>query len=271
MLDEIKKTYLQYANNIQNWKTMNKNELANLYIDNEHDDLKRNWYFSALMLRYWNVVLKFIRDSKFLHLDDDDFTSWLSESISIALKYRRWRDPSFSISKDPNGPDKIINRCIFSTRMRYYQYYNWSSRCINYGPASFESIDRQIELYGDSAEALTQNHDTVEISSADELIHYFINKHDIITAIILDFIAFQFSMKLTMRTLSRDLNIFLTNNSNYKDYFIKRYNVDEMLFDAQYNSLKSIVSSKKTSLLIKDILDKCRKNRNVLETLGGSN
>lgn len=53
MLEQEYKTFYDFASiYIPNWKTANKNDLANAYIDNENNESLRNAYFSALMLRY---------------------------------------------------------------------------------------------------------------------------------------------------------------------------------------------------------------------------
>ena len=55
-LEEIKNTFEIYANYINGWKTMNKNELVNLYIKNEEDEFSRECYYAAIILRYWSII-----------------------------------------------------------------------------------------------------------------------------------------------------------------------------------------------------------------------
>ena len=52
MLEQEYKTLYDCASIIPNWKTANKNDLADAYVDNEANELLRNAYFAALMLRY---------------------------------------------------------------------------------------------------------------------------------------------------------------------------------------------------------------------------
>lgn len=190
LLEEIRRTYLKFANNIPNWKTMNKNKLANLYLEHEHSEPERSYYFSALMCRYWSNVYKFYRTSKSTKLDISDFTSWLAESFFVAFKYRRWKDPSNKLYNDPQAPDKVINRCIYSTRMRYYQYYNMDKRKLNF---QTDSIERQLESFGYRANVYKYM-STVDGSEEDarckNIITYYLSKENFLLAIILDLICF---------------------------------------------------------------------------------
>lgn len=190
LLEEIRQTYLKFANNIPNWETMNKNKLANLYLEHEHSEPERSYYFSALMCRYWSNVYKFYRTSKSTKLDISDFTSWLAESFFVAFKYRRWKDPSNKLYNDPQAPDKVINRCIYSTRMRYYQYYNMDKRKLNF---QTDSIERQLESFGYRANVYKYM-STVDGSEEDarckDIITYYLSKENFLLAIILDLICF---------------------------------------------------------------------------------
>lgn len=190
LLEEIRRTYLKFANNIPNWKTMNKNKLANLYLEHEHSEPERSYYFSALMCRYWSNVYKFYRTSKSTKLDISDFTSWLAESLFVAFKYRRWKDPSNKLYNDPQAPDKVINRCIYSTRMRYYQYYNMDKRKLNF---QTDSIERQLESFGYRANVYKYM-STVDGNEEDarckNIITYYLSKENFLLAIILDLICF---------------------------------------------------------------------------------
>lgn len=190
MLEDIKKSYLQSANNISDWQTMDKNLLANLYLKYEHKEPEKSYYFSALMLRYWKNVYKLYKTSRSSRLEISDFTSWLAESFFVAFKYRKWTDPNNKLYNDPQGPDKVINRCIYSTRMRYYQYYNMDKRKINY---ITDSIDRQIETFGQTAEvySLLSTNDTKEDDDKClEVINHLISKGLIFNSIVVDLICY---------------------------------------------------------------------------------
>ena len=45
MLNEVHNSYIKQADNIKGWRRINKNKLANLYIDHEHVEPERSYYF----------------------------------------------------------------------------------------------------------------------------------------------------------------------------------------------------------------------------------
>lgn len=138
MLEQEYKTLYNSASTIQNWQTMNKNDLINAYIDHENDEILRSAYFSAIMCRYWGNIGKYYMSSKASGFTIDDCYSWLVEAIMIGLKYRKWRDPSNPLSKDKNAPDKVINRCIFSRRRYYYYVANLKKNRGEYNKVSLD-------------------------------------------------------------------------------------------------------------------------------------
>lgn len=129
---EYKTLYNCAAAYIPDWRTRNKNDLANAYIDNENNEILRDAYFSALMLRYWGNIGKYYNSSKSSGFTIDECYSWLCEAILYSLKMRRWRDPNNPLSKDKNAPDKVINRCIASRRQYYYYLANTNKQRVNY-------------------------------------------------------------------------------------------------------------------------------------------
>ena len=141
MLEDVRQSYLSFAKTIKGWDTMDKNVLANLYIKNENDENLRNSYFSALMCIYWYAIGKYYSESK-NSVDIEDCYEWLIHAMTYALKNRKWTDPTNKLYSDPNGPDKVINRCIASTRQIFYQASNTAKRRVNF---QCDSIDRQLE------------------------------------------------------------------------------------------------------------------------------
>ena len=150
MLEQEYKTLYNCASIIPNWKTANKNDLANAYVDNENNERLKDAYFSALMLRYWGNIGKYYISSKDSGFSIQDCYSWLVEALTYSLKQRKWRDPSSSMYEDKNGPDKIINRCIFSRRQYYYYLSNTANRKANVHALSLddeENIEQDHNAY----------------------------------------------------------------------------------------------------------------------------
>lgn len=147
MLEQEYKTLYNCAvAHIPDWRTRNKNDLANAYIDNENNEILRDAYFSALMLRYWGNIGKYYNSSKSSGFTIDECYSWLVEAIEYALKARKWRDLNSPLSKDKNAPDKVINRCIYSRRQYYYYLSNLDKRKSNFNSFSLDSISNDNEI-----------------------------------------------------------------------------------------------------------------------------
>lgn len=165
------------AEQLGNYEAMSKTELANGYCDADEagDEVMKSAYFSALMLRYWYKIWAWQKESASLHSAPTDFVDWLVDSLVIAFTYRTWRyeyKPKVSLKNngafegweldengnkipnpyyykvDPDAPDKIINRCCFSTRGREYQYHNKDMRKANVNTTSLDSL---IDENGDYA------------------------------------------------------------------------------------------------------------------------
>lgn len=198
MIQEMLGSYIRSAEGLGDYKSMTKTELANGYCDADdaHDEVKKNQYFSALMVRYWFKVYDFSRNSEFTRLELEDYASWVSEALAIGLKYRRWRDPSHPLSKDPDAPDKVFNRALFSTRKRWFMYLNKNKRKINFVA---DSIERQIEIFEDAADVLTEHVTDIGVKSASySIVQTYINNDKLLEALIIDAIAHQdtFNQKL---------------------------------------------------------------------------
>lgn len=175
----------------KDYNTMSKSEIANAYCDaeEEHDEVKLNQYYSALMLKYWYMIPYLAKKHTNLNFEIEDFVSWLAESFSVAFKYKRWRDSSNKLSQDPNAPEKVINRCIYSTEKRWYAYFNKNKRKINYNQDVY-SLEESFEIFGDAADAYMQHSNYIEdLDASHELIQLYLDEDKIITALILDGIA----------------------------------------------------------------------------------
>jgi hypothetical protein len=191
MVQETFNRFVMSARGLGDYQSMSKTELANGYCDaDESNDLvKKDQYFSALVLRYWFKAKEFAQASEFARLELDDFVSWVAESLMIGFKYRRWRDPLHPLSKDPNGPDKVFNRALFSTRKRWLTYLNKGKRRLNF---TVESIEEQIEIYGKNAQCLTDHYTEPEVQTISQaIVQSYVNRGNIVSAIIIDSIAHQ--------------------------------------------------------------------------------
>ena len=194
MLMDIYTSYVKCASGLGDYQAMSKTELANGYCDADEagDEEKRSQYFAALMLRYWYKIYEWQKNSATLRLEIEDFTSWLSDALSLAFQYRRWRDPKDKLYNDPNGPDKVFKRACATIRVRAFYNANLDNRKINY---LCDSLDKQIEVYGDSTECLADSEDTLKNDGVLGIISLFLSQGKVLEAMIVDGIAFQDTFK----------------------------------------------------------------------------
>lgn len=130
------------ADGLPNWRNVSKNDLLNSYIDHEQNPLLKEMYMAAIMCRYWGAISKYYMSSR-NSISLEDCFEWLSHAIIYALEHRKWKDPNNKLYNDPSGPDKVVNRCIISTRQIFYQASNSDSRKVNFGLESIENLEEQ--------------------------------------------------------------------------------------------------------------------------------
>lgn len=293
-LAEARKGYQEAASRLGNYKSISKYDLARGYALAKRDDDKNkmNYYFSALMDRYWYKILQWVRNSSSLRLPSEEFVGWLEDSILIAF---RWAlgDLNNPIYNDPNGPDKVINRCCFSTRGREYQYYNKDKR---------KNSTQAVSIYQEGVDSDGQESLNIldhvasskgpEPDGAEELINLFLAHHNPVGAIILDGIAYQDSFKdnkishyvdekdsqgrdikkkystmtsnFDMRKLVRHLKTI--DEKFIYDYFCKKYD----LKDVPKESLVTLFSNmnyNKIHRSIEKTFREIRENKNLLSYL----
>jgi hypothetical protein len=293
LLSEIYANYKTFASGISNWQKLSKSELANGYCDADdaHDELKRSQYYAALMCKYWYMIpymqksCQSLNDS--LNMSLEDFADWLSESLDVAFKYRRWRDPSNSLSKDPKAPEKIINRCIFSTQKRWYAFYNKDKRRINVYSYSLEESE---ELHGDGADGLSIEDDTAKQDYCHDIIQHLIDEGKYLEAFIVDGVCYQDVFKQTIkRTKTGELDEYrhkivhetinnefnprkLVNHLSNLDngfilYFTTTYSIpDKTIFNDVIGTLNK-QSHTKISNQLKTALNNMKNNKEVISLL----
>lgn len=228
-MTESYKLFKQQADCIPGWEKMTKTQLANGYCDADEagDDIKRSQYYSALMCTYWYMVPYMKRQAKGLNLDSDEFVSWLAESLNVAFKYRRWRDPSQEISKKTNAVELIINRSIYSTQQRYYAMFAKQKRAGEYSKLSVDfAVENQMELI----ESLLVKDDSKDLlEPVTPIIEHFISEDKIFDAFVVDCIINEetvFQRKndysFSLACLTRSIKHL---DNDYADYFSYRYQV----------------------------------------------
>ena len=161
MLTEYRQMYEQSASFIENWKSKSKSELCRGYIENEHHPLLADAYFSAIVLKYWNMISRYYNRNTYIATLEDCY-NWVIDSILYVLKTRKWADPTTKLGQDPNGADKAINRKIKCTWLTYCQSLNKDKRRINVDLLSLDGIQE-----GFDDVFVMENDDTDETSMID--------------------------------------------------------------------------------------------------------
>lgn len=146
MLNSYKKVYSQNADRLikEDWRHMDKNQLVNKYIEVEEDEELAEAYLCAIICRYWGALNKYYSMSYKSVPDITIYHDWLVQAIMRAIKNRKWKDPENKLYNDPAGPDKVINRCLISERLIYYQGANTFKRKGNYKNESLDKLQDEL-------------------------------------------------------------------------------------------------------------------------------
>ena len=273
MLEQEYKTLYNCASIIPDWKTTNKNDLANAYVDNEDNERLRDAYFSALMLRYWGNIGKYYTSSKASGFSIEDCYNWLIEALMYSLKQRKWRDPNSSMYGDKNGPDKIINRCIFSRRQYYYYLSNTSTRKANYCTLSVdneETIEQDHNSYLIDHSYLN-NKLSLDISTISYSLY---RDNNWLESFLLSYLLLNdFSTYVKAKDewkLDKTSLIANIKNLSYDDfkYFVNNIseNISEDKIKENYRELKEIKENK-VRYVIDKALNNLRENKDLKELL----
>lgn len=233
MLEEVYRDYKEQADKIPDWQHLDRNDLIRSCIEHEND-LSYHNYFSAIVCRYWNNIFQLYSKSH-NSVPLEECYNWLIDAILYTLKHRSWMDPNKTIYRDPNGPDKVLNRCIKSSRLIFYQAANSDNRRINFASLS---ADQLFEDYADAPFPITNdlNISLVE-DSARLIIEDSFKKKDYFTAFMVNCIVYgdvfdlrkvdngsiklSFNKKKLLRCMRR-----LDNNS-FVNTFAKQFSVDQ--------------------------------------------
>ena len=262
MLEQEYKTLYNCASIIPNWKTANKNDLANAYVDNEDNERLKDAYFSALMLRYWGNIGRYYTSSKASGFSIEDCYNWLVEALSYSLKQRKWRDPSSSMYEDKNGPDKIINRCIFSRRQYYYYLSNTANRKANFHALSLddeENIDQDHNTH-----LIDNSYQTDKLSLDISTISYSLYKeNNRLESFLLSYLSLNdfsvYSKSKDEWKLNKSSLVASIKNISYDDfrYFVNKISEDisEDRIKENYKELKEIKENK-----VRYVIDKALNN-----------
>ena len=231
MLDEYKEAFRQCADLIDGWQELSKNELCRKYVESEGNPQLQDSYFGAIMYRYWNLIAKYHYMSSNVASPEDCY-EWLEDSVYCCLSSKSWEKTDSSIYRDPNGPDKVINRCMKCARLTYYQFINRKKRKDNFG---LLSLDELSELFGTTVsepESSETFDDDIGRWAIEDYIRYLFLQKDYFASVMLDAIQTQDvfdvciskeegqKIKFSLRKLTK----FMSNiDDDYVEKFSEKY------------------------------------------------
>lgn len=186
MLEAYKKAHEDCADAYikENWRKMDKNVLVNRYVEVEENPALADAYMSAIICRYWGAISKYY-SSSYKSVDVQTCYEWLVQAILWAVQHKKWLEPGNKLQKDPNGPDKVINRCIASVRLGFFQSSNTHKRRQNFGLDSLEGIEES-ETKTSLIPALESEELDEGTLSIRQLIDNAFDKKDYTTAFVID-------------------------------------------------------------------------------------
>lgn len=185
MLEDIKQSCTIEASIIPNWQKTSVNVLANAYIDNEDNEELKSAYFSAILLKKWPYIGKHYTNSKASGFSIEDCYDMVVHGIQYALEKRKWRDPENKLYNDKCAPDKILNRCIASSRDIQYYLSNTGKRRGNYGKISLDYISEEVKDCCDILSDESESDDNYkEKLSVKSLLENLIKKNKLIEALV---------------------------------------------------------------------------------------
>ena len=211
---------------LKNWASMSKNELCRAYIEHEQDTELANAYFSALLYKYWNLIPKFHAQS-YNVAEPEEVYNWLVDSISYALKHRRWTDKDSNIYQDNTGPDKVINRRMKCARLTYYQFLNRKKRKQDFDTLSLDQLQ---EDHNDNLDLIDPN-DSLNDASIDlkEFIRECFYKKDYFLAFLLNIICTESVFDNHKFNYKKVVKYLKKIDETYCKGFAYLYDIDEAL------------------------------------------
>lgn len=264
MTDLMKETK-EASKIIGNYEEMTVAELADGYCDatDAGDELKRNGYMAALMLKYWYIQQKMYQKCKAVTMYSyEDYFDVAYQCIETAMQYRAWRDPAKKTSAEACISSAITARG--AAAILYNSNLDKNKANVNMAPSLDSLVDERQSANGEFKLDQLKDETTKEpMSMAEGYIQSFVNKHRVLEAIILDVIAFGDSVK-TETVKRKEVDIDSETNEEYTvtDTYVSfwRYKTIQLLANLPKNYGKEF--EKKYKVAKKELDDAINTLRN---------
>lgn len=202
MMNDIKNTCRTYASKLPySYETGSIDDMLSGYRKYRRvDGAEASKYISGLILRFWfKIGQLYQQHNSDLHLEFEDYYSFLVDAIELACDYGAWENPE----KKVNG-QQALNQCISTIMLRYRYQTRLDKHKAQLRTTSIDTPvagdtdgqtigDTLIDDYGDPMANTTDG--------ARCLIQYYIDNKKIVEAIILDTIANNDTFKHTKKQM----------------------------------------------------------------------
>lgn len=269
MLQDTKKDLVFHARKLAKpYEQYSIDELANAYCDatDTGDEVLKNVYISALILRFWYTIDKMHTSNTVApSLDHEDFFWWLYEAIEYACKYRGWRDETKKLNAQ-----QCINKCIETIKLqKYYDMRLDKHKAVNHCCSIDAPIaggdDDSAKSLADVLESESTIEDLTSSCAAISLVQSYIDRNKLIEAILLDNIAFndvQRHFKKTIKVVSDtgEVSRYIEHSSEFWAYRLvqivsKLPDTYQLEFLQKYN-----ISSEKLAAVL-EVIDKANNQK----------
>lgn len=271
MLTEYRKIYENCADSlIPNWRTINKNDLCNLYLKHKGTALE-NAYLSAIILNYWSLIGSWYSSQQYKFATEEDCYESVIDSILYSLDKHVWLNKNNPLYRDKNGPDKAINIHVKSMKTTFYQLTLKDKRKLNYALLSLDKISENSpeDIYVE---------DTIrtEDSSFELYLEKYIKDKFLqgnwLLALLIDIIVnndiFVFKDNITDISPRKLTKCFKGVNSDFIKSFSLRYNLPESLVDENFRKIE-VLTYKDLSVKIKSCLFELVYDKEFMQWLRG--
>lgn len=223
MLDDVKNAYQELANNLEDWKHMSKNEIAEIYLSTD-DEIKKNWCVGALVSKCWTTINNNYYRQYDKQVDIEEYYSWLVDSIMRVLNEQSWKNPNSSIYNDPNGVEKAINTVFKCTKINYFVAQKRFKRIVNCNSLSLDSLE---EDASDGFFVPFEDEYSLEDNCITSMIKKLFAKKYYFQAIMLDIISFN-DITNNDDKYYQKLFVFYTKLPDaYFDHFCEKYDISK--------------------------------------------
>ena len=225
-LSQLYQVFSNKALQIPNFKLGKKEDvdydidfLANKYVEavDNNDEVEKDLYFSALVIRYWHMILYY--KNKSIGVDVEEIFSWICDGIQKACKYRGWlKDPKL-IGKTRSA-EKCINKAIDSVRAQFYVLSNAQKRNQEFSNESKVFLDSLEEREQETYLSVEDRFYPVDV----DIVQSLLRERQYLEAVVIDLIMNGncVSSKLSFNKLKKEMSSL---TPSYFNYFKDKYGI----------------------------------------------